>query len=267
MTRFLCLVIIGVFLFGCITPVTAGPGPIIIDQTCTDIHKIPDYWLERAKTITLHYAHTSHGHQLIDGAYAWEAFNPKYSLAVNVGTTEGLPSLENPPALRVYDGTLIDDYATPDMYWNGSSGIASTTTIADSGHYDLSMFAFCNEISLYTEAEVATYLNQMNTFEQQHPSMRFIYMTGHAVDGPNGGPTGNLAQRNQQIREYCIANNKVLYDFERIGSYDPDGTSYFSSNGIGGDNADECAYSGGNWCTAWVSTHPDRKSTRLNSSH
>ena len=49
---------------------------------------------------------------------------------------------------------------------------------------------------------------------------RFVYMTGH-TDGT--GLDGTLHLRNQEIRNYCKANDKVLYDFEDIESYDPDG--------------------------------------------
>jgi hypothetical protein len=30
----------------------AATGPIVIDHTCTDISKIPDYWLEETKKLT-----------------------------------------------------------------------------------------------------------------------------------------------------------------------------------------------------------------------
>ncbi len=48
-------------------------------------------------------------------------------------------------------------------------------------------------------------------------------MTGH-TDGT--GETGNLNLRNDQVRNYCIANDKILFDFADIESYDPDGNSY-----------------------------------------
>jgi hypothetical protein len=57
---------IGAFLLIIITPVTAAP--IIINHTCTDATKIPDVWLTKAKELTMHYAHTSHGNQLLQGA-------------------------------------------------------------------------------------------------------------------------------------------------------------------------------------------------------
>jgi hypothetical protein len=49
-------------------PVAFAAGPIIIDHTCTDLSQIPDVWLEKAKNLTLHYAHTSHGSQVTTGS-------------------------------------------------------------------------------------------------------------------------------------------------------------------------------------------------------
>jgi len=68
-------------------------------------------------------------------------------------------------------------------------------------------------------------------------------MTGH-LDGT--GEDGNLHQRNNQIRNYCLANNKVLFDFADTESYDPDG-NYFLDRGAN----DGCYYSGGNWADKW----------------
>ena len=57
--------------------------------------------------------------------------------------------------------------------------------------------------------------------ETDYPKITFVYMTAH-LDG--SGADGNTNQRNEQIRAYCRANNKVLFDFADIESYDPDGT-------------------------------------------
>ena len=73
-------------------------------------------------------------------------------------------------------------------------------------------------------------------------------MTGHLV---GTGVSGNLNQRNEQIRAFCRANNKVLFDFADIESYDPDGlVNYMALNADDG-----CNYNGGNWATAWQNTH------------
>jgi hypothetical protein len=66
-------------------------------------------------------------------------------------------------------------------------------------------------------------------------------MTGH-LDGL--GPPSTLFARNQQIRDYCLANDKVLYDFADIESYDPDGNYYPW-------DSDACE-----WCSVWCATHP-----------
>lgn len=54
-------------------------GPIIIDHTCTDLSQIPDYWLEEAKKLSIHYAHTSHGSQINSGLAKLEEVDSKYS--------------------------------------------------------------------------------------------------------------------------------------------------------------------------------------------
>jgi len=88
----------------------------------------------------------------------------------------------------------------------------------------------------------------MNQLETDYPGVTFVYMTGH-LDGT--GVAGNLHVRNNQIRDYCIANNKVLFDFADIESYDPDGNYYLDR---GAD--DNCNYDGGNWAIEWCAAHP-----------
>ena len=67
---------------------------------------------------------------------------------------------------------------------------------------------------------------------------------------PDSKEHGNLHLRNQQIRNYCITNNKVLYDFCDIECYDPDG-NYFGDKNV----SDNCSYTGGNWATEWQNSH------------
>ena len=55
------------------------------------------------------------------------------------------------------------------------------------------------------------------------------------------GETGRLRVNNNLIRDYCRANDKVLYDFADIESYDPDGNYY-------PDGSDWCE-----WCEEWCS--------------
>jgi hypothetical protein len=96
---------------------------------------------------------------------------------------------------------------------------------------------------------IDTYLAPMSQLESEYPGVTFVYMTGHA-DG--SGESGNLHLRNQQIRNYCITNSKVLYDFYDIECYDPDG-NYFGDKFV----TDGCYYDGGNWAIEWQNSHTE----------
>ncbi|MDY6951132.1 MAG: PKD domain-containing protein [Thermodesulfobacteriota bacterium] len=221
---------------------------MIIDHTCTDLSKIPTYWLEQAKELTLHYAHTSHGSQVTSGITNLESLDSQYSVAIRQSATEGLPLVEDPPALRIYDGNPPETYIGPEDYWNGEAGKDQTRAVANTGHYDLSMWSWCGQVSSASESYINDYLDTMDDFESEYPGMRFIYMTGHL----NGsGLSGNLHIRNEQIRNYCITNNKVLFDFADIERYNPDGNDFLD---LGAN--DNCDYSAGNWADQWCAAHP-----------
>ena len=120
-----------------------------------------------------------------------------------------------------------------------------TRAVADTGNYDYSMWSWCGQQSSNTEATVNSYLDNLNTFEAEYPDMRFIYMTGH-TNGTDTITTPNtLKYNNQLVRDYAIANGKVLFDFADIESYDPDGNYYPTTN-------DSCA-----WCSDWCASHPE----------
>ena len=177
-----------------------------------------------------------------------ESLYPEYSVAIRTSTTAGLPSEEDPPALRMYDGNPPETYISPDDYWEGESGKDRTRSVADTRDYDFSMWSWCGQVSSASESYIQNYLDTLNQFENEYPDMKFIYMTGH-LDGT--GSTGNLHVRNEQIRNYCIANNKVLFDFADIERYDPDGADYLD---LGAN--DNCDYNGGNWADEWCAANP-----------
>ena len=80
-------------------------------------------------------------------------------------------------------------------------------------------------------------------------------MTGH-LDGT--GMEGNLHLRNEQIRQYCVKNKKVLFDFADIESYDPDGNGYLER--LANDNCDYDSDEDGsrdkNWAIDWQESNP-----------
>ena len=139
--------------------------------------------------------------------------------------------------LSLHDGTPTGDLGNPDrVTWASRTQTYLSGTTPPGNNRNVVMWSWCGQVSNATEADIITYLNLMSQLERDYPSLRFIYMTGH-LDGT--GSNGNLYQRNNQIRNYVRVNNKVLFDFADIESYDPDGNYY-------PNDSDAC-----NWCTTW----------------
>jgi hypothetical protein len=229
------------------TPLAAeGPGStgqtIIIDHTCTDLSRMPEHRLEKAKGLTFHFAHTSHGSRIISGIQRLEEIDPRYNVAVRDWDPAALP--EEASALRIYDGTNWDgdNYVTPEMYWSEDEGRNRTRSVASTGLFGFSMWSWWGQQSHNSEAEVRQYLETLDQFEAEVRHMRFIYMTGQ-TDGTTGSTP---AHNNQLVRDYANAHGKVVFDFEDIDTHDPVGNHY-PNNEEG-----ECT-----WCDAWCDSHPD----------
>lgn len=187
-----------------------GPPPesFGIDHTCTDLSQIPTQWVDSVKTnIKLHYAHTSHGEQLTVGAERIESSDPAYDVEVGYST---LPSVSG--ALCIFDGQENETYITPDLYWQTAEGMNYTRAVLDNNPgIIVSMWMWCTQLDGYTQEEVQAYLDSMATLESEYPNVAFVYMTGNAQATGEEGYNRHL--RNQQIRQYCEDNNKMLFDF------------------------------------------------------
>ena len=169
-------------------------------QSSNDFSNIPtEYFAEVRSTFYIYYGHTSHGSQVITGL----------SMLNNQNTV-----LYGPPS--IYDDYRID---LGDSAWESDT----RNYLNDHPQTNLVMWSWCGQLSWYNASEVSNYLNRMNGLEGDYPGVVFVYMTGH-LDG--GGPSGTLYTNNNIIRSYCTVNNKVLYDFADIESYNPDDTYY-----------------------------------------
>ncbi|MBN2390304.1 MAG: DUF11 domain-containing protein [Anaerolineae bacterium] len=243
----------------------ARTTPLIIDHTSVDITAVPQEWIEEAKRgLHIAYGHTSHGSQLTDGMSGLVGFANGGGLGLvlpddifdwNEGGTDG--------ALDLDDYAMGGDVGYyPDWVNNTISYLGTPDPVTGRGqnhpNVNVIMWSWCGQASWYTEENITNwYLAPMTQLELDYPGITFVYMTGHS-DGT--GEEGDLHLRNQQIRDYCISNNKVLYDFYDIELYDPDGVYY-------GDRyvLDSCQYDGNgngdpwdddtNWALDWQATH------------
>jgi hypothetical protein len=236
------------------TAPAAQAGPVVANHLVTaNFNSIPSYYINVAKS-SLHiaYGHTSHGSQLISGMSALASANSLYSW--NDGGTGG--------ALDLQDYAMGGDVGYyPDWVNNTRTylGTPNSSTGRGTTNPDVNViiWSWCGQASSKTQQTmISEYLAPMTQLEADYPGIKFVYMTGH-LDG--SGETGDLNVRNQQIRDYCTANNKILFDFADIESYAPNGTTNYmplSAN-------DNCDYSGGNWATTWIAAHPGNELTTL----
>jgi hypothetical protein len=193
---------------------------IVVDhEGVAEFDQIPEsYFDEIRDTCSFFYGHTSHGSQIMTGL-----------------------------DMLVAEDALL--YARPDFHeygddlgHNGDTSWVQPTRDWLDAHPECNvvMWSWCGGCSDNTEAGIDAYLSALTQLELDYPGILFIYMTGH-LDG--SGPGGNLYRSNNQIRDYCVANDKVLFDFADIESWDPDGNYY-------PDETDAC-----NWCYDWCASH------------
>ncbi|MBN2842916.1 MAG: hypothetical protein JXM68_07490 [Sedimentisphaerales bacterium] len=224
---------------------------IIIDHLCTDITAIPESAIMAAKNqLRIAYGHTSHGSQITTGMTGLVAFAnngglgldlPDNIFAWNASGSNG--------ALKLHDYAMGGDVGYWPQWYNNTIAY-----LADPDHADINViiWSWCGQVSGLTQQEMLDhYLLPMSQLEVAYPHITFVYMTGHA-DG--SGLSGNLHIRNQQIRQYCIDNNKVLYDFYDIECYDPD-DNYYGDKFV--DDGCEYLFNGDyyNWASQWQSSH------------
>lgn len=209
--------------------VTPGPGngddppartPLLANHLSADeLPLLTNAELDRVRLeLSFYYGHTSHGSQIMAGLNLLAAQDVKY---------------ERPTFHEIGD----DLGHTGDVTWAART---RTDLDANPGQWNVVMWSWCGGASDNTVEGINTYLQTMTDLESEYPDILFVYMTGH-LDGT--GEDGNLRARNNQIRQYCLDNNKILFDFANIESYDPDGTYY-------PDESDGCS-----WCSTWCSTH------------
>ncbi len=249
-------------LFG---PLAAlGQQAIVIDHTCTQLDQVPTSWIDQAKnSFRVSYGHTSHGSQIISGI---STLNQILGCSCGSCSDAGCTSCQygycddyyyyaygagNPVApagvLSLWDRkpTGASDLGNPDR----TAWEAATRAMLEDPKYNnrnVVMWSWCGQVDTTAE-NINLYLGLMDGLIADYPSVKFVYMTGHL----NGtGLTGNVNQRNNQIRQHVLATGGILFDFADIESYDPDGNEFLSRNAT-----DSCNYTGGNWADQWCAAH------------
>jgi hypothetical protein len=226
--------------------------PLIVDHTCTDITLIPEAGINQARaTLHIAYGHTSHGSQLTDGMTGLITFANGGGLGLSL--PDSIFTWNNGGiggALDLHDYAMALDLGYYPLW------VDETRDYLDNNpETNVIIWAWCGDVdNKYVAGTLdSEYLTPMNQLELDYPGVTFVYMTGH-VD--HGSDTNNKLA-NQMVRDYCVNNNKVLYDFADIECYDPDNTFFEFPN----DNCDyyesEFGPLLGNWAIEWQNSHTE----------
>ena len=185
-------------------------SPLIVDHTCTYLSKVPANWIDSAQSmIKWQYASTSDGEQIRYGLDSLELALPVYNVELG---KKYLPNVSD--ALNIFFGNESTTYVEPQQYWSATDGMNLTRDVLNHNpQINVSSFSWCTQLSSATEAYVDAYLDSMTVLENEFPNVRFVYQTSNAR---SEGAAKNRSLRNKQIRDYVIANNKVLFDFEEL---------------------------------------------------
>nr|MBP7497985.1 hypothetical protein [Bacteroidales bacterium] len=222
-------------------------GLIIADHNCINLKNIPENWITKAKSdLRIAYGHTSHGSQLVTGLEALK------------GTHSGIYQYSS-SGWGYEAGIFLNDFGIEGAEDLGHYGdlawVDATCNLLkrDEGcDRNVIIWSWYGGVSDNDEAGIDKYLNKIDSLEKVFPTVKFVYMTGH-LDGT--GKDGNLNVLNNRIRNYCINNNKILFDFADIESYEP----YGSVNLMEKNADDACNYDSDgdneadkNWAEEWM---------------
>lgn len=233
---------------------------IMVDHHATKLTDIPSSWINQAKQVLkIAYGGVSHASQIsfgMAGLVTWAHGGPLYEF--NTGGTGG--ALDFRAYIGNFGGLGIANSLEFDVNSVTNRTAWYQATIAYlAAHPDTNVvwWMWCYGIN-DTQASMDLYLSQMELLEAAYPQVKFVYATGRTRAA---GYFQNQTQdevMNAYIRAYCVSHGKILYDFNDIEKYDPDGAYY------GDKDVDEnCDYDANgdrvkesNWAIAWQAAHP-----------
>jgi hypothetical protein len=190
----------------------ADPGTAIIidhEEAYATAALIPDTWLTQGVQQQVIFGHQSVGYNIISGLESLEGYNSRYNVNVVEFPTSDINGCVS--QFGVGDNSdpqsKIDDFVAK---VNGGTMVGAT----------VATFKFCYvDFGSDTDANAVftAYKNAMAQLETDHPTIKFVYWTAPIT-------TDYLESRQQfntLVRNYCSANNKVLFDIASIEAYTP----------------------------------------------
>ena len=255
------------------TTVTGHCSGVLVDHTNSALSAIPDQWITQAKAnLHIWYKHSSHGSHLITGMNALQAypdFNNKYTwIDDSVGDATVLSLDDHYAEGPIKDLSLGDTDYDGDGYADWANETYDLLVDSNNYHLNVIIWSWCNieghDIDRYLRSMewLISLFGEGGTHARAalHP-VTFVFMTAHA----NGYGEGDSSDApNQIIRQHCIDNDRVLFDFADFENYDPDNNYYLDKRVQDDLDYDKDGGShNANWAVEYLTRHDDEELDRL----
>ncbi|MBN1250868.1 MAG: T9SS type A sorting domain-containing protein [Bacteroidales bacterium] len=246
----------------------------IVDHRHTDLSQIPESYITAAKqNLKIMYFRRSHGSHIdVGGMSALRRYSTAYNTLYSYNSTGA-------------NGELFMDAEWHSLDIENSSWVQITKDYLDNAansQVNVVMWAWS---SGFFDCDVDQYLSDMETLINQYGTnscravpVTFIFQT---ACGQRSLDRNQLVYNgNKKIRDYCKTFNKILFDFNDLECFDPDGNYYgdgVTNNGSYtslrrlnddlayiSDSTNVSIYSGfGNWGIEWMNRNPNAELTKL----
>ena len=254
---------------------------IVIDHRHTDLSQIPDEYITKAKAnLKIRYFRRSHGSQLDIGGMA--ALR-RYSANYNTKYSYNLTGANGEMLLSVQPATSWNSLDFENATW-----VAITRSYLDdpaNAQINVIMWAWS---SSFFECSAQQYVDDMEMLIGEYGPggikgravpVTFVFQT--ACGQRQLERNDNVFAGNQLIRAHCKDHNRILFDFNDLECYNPDGIYFGDGEGIGNATyttdrllADDLSYlsstPGGskrigcrNWGIDWNNANPNSELAKL----
>ena len=192
----------------------SGTGAVIVDHNCVDVSTVPDSYLLPASSLRVLMRHASVGQGIIWGLDCLAGDHPTNSACSCFSA--GKYNRDN----WVFEARTGNGQDKVDDL------VAQTALRLDD--FDVFMMKFCYIDALGDgHPDWEYFRSRMEKLEADYPGKTFVWWTIPLTrDGQPGTDVFNA-----QMRSYCAANGKVLFDIADIECHEADGTKLVNAGG------------------------------------
>jgi len=194
---------------------SAAAAAIVIDHNCVDLSVIPDRYLPKAAAMRMLMRHASVGDGINWGLDCLAGSKPAQSVCSGF-----------PPGKYDRSNWRLENRGNPS--WKAKVDDLVAQTASRAGDFDVFTMKYCYIDALGdSHPDWEYFRSRMEQLETDYPGKKFVWWTIPLTrDGQAGTDLFNA-----QVRSYCAANGKILFDIADIECHEPNGVKLTNAQG------------------------------------